>query len=867
MLTQSLRPSGISYTNGTLALIGGGTTTWGNLSDNNNVTRVKGTSSPWAYQVYNLTNPGTALVEGSQRVSGWSYRIRMARTAADQHRQYARMRLRDTDNAFAPEDTFGVTVSGASPVEYSSPKRSSGPGGRGWNNNLLNRLRLDITWATRIGGAVDWPEVAEAFVDVDFQDRPVISGVDLADYTLTTKPTVGWTFTGDGVDQVRFRVKVFRQVDTVVGGFDPATAKNAVWDSGERSGSARDIVLEKDLTNGVAYVPYVAGAQAWWGPEGPLWWSTYVAGPSRTVVLTPPAAVSPALALISTLPDYRALHTLTAGSPGGGASSDIQLEVLEKCFRLRGAFYNWAHPQISSTGAITLGVDGFYSRQAATLLSLPLDTAAPEGPGQSGARMISWTPSVGAFSGLDIGLDNNATADESPPYLWPAIPGLPMRASIWMRVRSGSFVTRLHHLSVDNTNVVVAGGDQAQGGTTTLTTAWQRLELAFTPPSAATSNVNPFFNGSVASWSGVNGATPTPTSAQFHEGSGAMRITPDGVTAAPRVQSEAMAIAAGQKVDAHAWMRSPGTTPTVGMTIRYYSDAAGTVFLSKVGALAAIVASTWTEYFVSDIAPANAQSYRIAPEYSGTPTAGQLLDVDEATGATAGAIYGRLSIENVTPTTGVEVLLHGVQVGPDPGVGAQFQAGIGRYLPFPPDTLWTPVRHAEAVAGIASAGKVYILDNELPAGRPVIYRTRSTTLASGQVVTGPWTYYNAYLPPPAQTILRDPYQNENVMIIKRDGRTATSHDSDTAVFHASGRDGDPISLTGWRGGTDGSMLIAWESALELKRVRDLVRSGRALFVQWHDGGSSYIQFTSRGEDMAASDWGRFNGEYIEKERP
>src|SRR6266487_1435441 len=44
---------------------------------------------------------------------------------------------------------------------------------------------------------------------------------------------------------------------------------------------------------------------------------------------------------------------------------------------------------------------------------------------------------------------------------------------------------------------------------------------------------------------------------------------------------------------ASGWLRGPGVTPTVGVTIRWFSDAGGTTLISTSGGLAAVVASTW----------------------------------------------------------------------------------------------------------------------------------------------------------------------------------------------------------------------------------------------------------------------------------
>lgn len=711
----AMRPDATSFSTGSIPGVGGGVTIHGATSDNSDTTGVKGAADN-VYAILGLSNP-TALAS-NERIKAWRVRARVARTAADLgHVQRVQTRLRDSDNVLSEYDEWRTSSSAL--TEFSGPWRPNAPGRRAWTNTILNRMRLDVAWPPRYGGAVEWLEVRELYVDLDYNTQPTVSAVDITGVTTTTTPTVVFTY-GDleNDPQVRTRIKVFRTSDAVAAGFNPETSGLAAWDSGELSGSRMDIVVGKSLISGQEYTAYVKAAQAWAGPEGPYWWSAWVASPSRTVNPTPPAAVSVNLLHLTTLPDYRVLHDITAGSPGAGSSNAIQLQVMEKCFRHRGPFYNWVHPQIGSSGGVVIGADGFYSRQAAFLQSLPIDSVSPAGAaGKTGARMISWLPTVGAFSGLDIGLDNNTTTDEAPPYLWPAIPGLPMRASVWARTRSGTFSTRLHHLSVDATNAVVAGGDQ--GGSpvpaTVLNAAWQRLELAFTPP--------------------------------------------------------------------------------------------------------------------------------------------------------AGALYGRLSLENVTPTTGVEVLTHGWQVGPDPGAGAALQPGMGKYIPLPPDTPWVDVRSREVLAGLATGQHAYVIDNEVIPGRPVIYRARSVTTVSGSEVAGPWIYYNNYEPAPASTLLRDPYEGENVLRVKRDGRSGESGTEDVSVWHASGRNEDPITLSDWRGGQDGSMTLAWETAVEKKTLEDLVRSTRPLLVQWFDGGASYVRFMSRDWDIRASDWGFFSGSYLETDRP
>ncbi len=151
-------------------------------------------------------------------------------------------------------------------------------------------------------------------------------------------------------------------------------------------------------------------------------------------------------------------------------------------------------------------------------------------------------------------------------------------------------------------------------------------------------NLNPYFETNVTNWTGGGGATLTRSTAQFHQGAASMLITPDGVTATPRAQSDAIAVTVGKSYFASGWLRSPGT-PTVGVRIRWYSDAGATVLISSDGPQLALVANTWTYFPISAVAPATAVTARVAVVYTGTPTAIQTCFCDEVIiGATMGVL-------------------------------------------------------------------------------------------------------------------------------------------------------------------------------------------------------------------------------------
>jgi hypothetical protein len=624
------------------------------------------------------------------------------------------VKLRDVSNRLSETDTWDYSSTAVK--QFIGPWRPNAPGKQAWNNTNLNNMRMDLVFPTRVNNAVEWLEVRGLFVDFDYNDQPTVSAIDISGFGTTSFPDVIWTTAdADGDLQTAFQVRVFITSDTVVGGFNPATSTLAKWDSGVRQGNAQNITVEKALSNTVQYTPYVKVAQAWAGPEGPLWWSAWTAGTARTISLTPPAAPTVAVTALTTqLPDYKLLHVITAGSPGGGASNEIQLQRLEKLSRIRGNFYNWLHPQISSCGGVTMDTSGFFSRLAATMNTLALDTVSPA-TGDTGGRMISWNPSVGAFSGLDIGAPNAAWTDDSPSYLVPCVPGVPQRISWWVKTRAGTFATRIIAIGVDATNTAVPGGGFNSFSPVTLTTTWQRMELAYTP--------------------------------------------------------------------------------------------------------------------------------------------------------IAGTVYMQISLENNTPTTGVEVHLHAISVGPDLGAGMPHQEGIGIYLSTPPDTSWADVRHDEIVTGIASGNRVWIADNEIIPGRPIIYRVRSVTVVSGQTVSGPWVYYSQYVAPPSTTIMRDIYDPEQALKLKRDGRDSEVNEEDMATWHASGRNADPITMSDWYGGDDGKMTLYWDSIAEKRTIKQLVRSTRPLLVQYHDGGARYVRFMNREWTNWDATGGVFNGDYLEGDRP
>lgn len=142
-------------------------------------------------------------------------------------------------------------------------------------------------------------------------------------------------------------------------------------------------------------------------------------------------------------------------------------------------------------------------------------------------------------------------------------------------------------------------------------------------------NSNPYFETTLSPWTGQNNATVTRDGTQFHEGAFSMKVTPDGVTAAPQAQSEQISVVAGRSYVASAWLRTTSNATRVFGV--YWFDGAGG-FLSSNTASAALVAGVWTQYGPSTYtAPANATFARLKTNDPGTPAAANTWFVDEAT--------------------------------------------------------------------------------------------------------------------------------------------------------------------------------------------------------------------------------------------
>ncbi len=139
-------------------------------------------------------------------------------------------------------------------------------------------------------------KIAEVYVDVDYNERPVATAV-LPTGTVvdTTRPLLTHTYTDPESDrQQAFRWRIFSQAQYSAVGFDPLTSASYA-DSGWVAGEDLSWNVNKDLVNGL-YRAYIQVEQVWGGigvhrsVQTFVSWTQSVPGPPNPVLTATPEA-------------------------------------------------------------------------------------------------------------------------------------------------------------------------------------------------------------------------------------------------------------------------------------------------------------------------------------------------------------------------------------------------------------------------------------------------------------------------------------------------------------------------------------------------------------------------------------------------
>lgn len=135
------------------------------------------------------------------------------------------------------------------------------PAGGEWTQASFNAFEVNLGRES-VGGNL---RVAEVYVDVDYNERPVVAATaPTGSVTTTTRPTVTWTYTDPEQDrQQAYQVRVFTAAQYGAAGFDPAVSK-ATCESGWLKGEDLSWTVDPDIVNG-SYRAYVQAEQVWGG--------------------------------------------------------------------------------------------------------------------------------------------------------------------------------------------------------------------------------------------------------------------------------------------------------------------------------------------------------------------------------------------------------------------------------------------------------------------------------------------------------------------------------------------------------------------------------------------------------------------------
>ncbi|MBM0277805.1 hypothetical protein [Micromonospora tarensis] len=146
------------------------------------------------------------------------------------------------------------------------------------------------------------------------------------------------------------------------------------------------------------------------------------------------------------------------------------------------------------------------------------------------------------------------------------------------------------------------------------------------PSEGTTLNANPYFETNASDWSAVGGSVVRST-AQAHQGSASLLLTPDGVTASVEARATAVSASVGQQLRSQAWVRcAVARSVAVGVIWRDGANAPLTTSTSTVP----VAANTWTLIDTSATAPASTAFAQLVVGMGSTPPGSNTLYIDEA---------------------------------------------------------------------------------------------------------------------------------------------------------------------------------------------------------------------------------------------
>ena len=254
MATTTVRPNANWNGNGSFTLGGGATTAHGALSDTNDATTVKRTSTtiPAIYQM----EIDTTTLSATEKVDYVNLRIKMAQGVGGNTKiSLGVITDRNGRTVYYSVPIVKLGEITTTTVDFAL-NLTSAPSGSAWTQTLIDNLVVSLaddglTSASRA-------TFLEVFVDIVTKPQPTLTvSAPTGTITTTSFPAVTWAYANTSGDpQNAYQIKIFDYATYTASGFSVDTT-TATLDTGIVISSADGAPLEVDLANSTVYRAYV----------------------------------------------------------------------------------------------------------------------------------------------------------------------------------------------------------------------------------------------------------------------------------------------------------------------------------------------------------------------------------------------------------------------------------------------------------------------------------------------------------------------------------------------------------------------------------------------------------------------------------
>lgn len=858
----------------------GAANAWQDLSDGDDNTVTRG-SADVAYVYLGL---GDVTLSAGQRVKQVRTVLRYARDANDAG-GYETAETRLVYNGLnSARDEFPSAL--PSPV-VSKPGQwfIAAPGGGAWSQTVVNALQAEIIWSKNASG-VYFLRVSDLSVEVETNSQPVVSGVAVSGATQSTTPTFSVSYSdADGDAQVRARFKVFSAAVYTAVGFNPDTS-TAAWDSGVLNGAVTSGSVGAGLVSGGTYKLYAQAAQSWVGPLGSLWWSAWASSAAFTVQLVPPPTPNLTVVAVPDIPGYRTVATVdapvnlldvdSAGFEGSGVGTWVKVST-------------GANPTLArSTARSHTGVASMSLTSASTGTATGLSSSGVGVSVLNGRQYTARASFRAAATGRTVRVDiiwyagssqlstsaGSTATDNSSGWVDASVtanaPATATSAVVSVNVLSTS-ISEVHYVDDISLHAGASTAWTPGGYRPTETALLERGE-----------KVSPL-RGTPENW-----MVP-----QLATGGTTLRAT-DGFTTKFATQDilrwEPLTVSLAGASGVIRWMQRSGSGAVgggfnAGFTAGFGGDPATSVGLLYLGAHAdpgqaldyvlpvspgvshtlsawlwrgssSVVVQLYIEWLDADgttvlstgAAGSNQTLTATPARYTATAT------------APGNAVWARGVVKNVNGSATTDVYYT---------KGGWGLSTVDDSPPMGTALTWTPVR---ALAGTAvPVGEQLVRgDYEIPPARPVVYRARTYATApsdGSQVVSAASNLVPMWMAAPTRSVLADPFNPDAGLVANIDKGDTAGQAKVTTVIQPLGRDADPIMVTDWLSGLDGTLQITALDAQGFYRLEQILSSTTPLLVQFFEGGQLYMLVTNWEPTSLIAGTYRLSVAYLAAKRP